>query len=310
MRVIHLRLVMGLLAIGSTVASPCKPLSATTTSATTSAATISTVITLDASTETSLVTSLGSTTEYEGATSSTVVESSTETSVSSIETFVSSAETSASSAETSDSSITVETSVASTTTDFTTETTTAEPTTTDATTTTAAETTSSAAIPTFTMFASGSNAVAGTSLETYNRDGAVAVFDPTTEDDNPSARPYSIDSQGRIINDLGWFLCGYYGATNAELNKPATVSTCHRETPLQTAFLTCELSGPFEIECSVPAMSCVSSGSASMPPTCIPTTGTWSLNSVGVRAFGHTWQIGGSDTPDTYERMAMSIREV
>ncbi|KAF5545312.1 hypothetical protein FPHYL_10766 [Fusarium phyllophilum] len=294
MRVIHLRLVMGILAIGSAVASPCKRLSATTTSAATSAATISTVITSDASTETSLVTSLATTSEDEGATSSTVVESSTETS--------------ASSAETSDSTITVETSAASTT-DLTTETTTAEPTTTDAT-TTVAETTSSAAIPTFTMFASGSNAVAGRSLETYNRGGAVAVFDPATEDDNPSARLWSIDSQGRIVNDLGWFLCGYYGTTNQELNKPATVSTCHSETPLQTAFLTCEVSGPFGIECSVPAMSCVSSGSASTRPTCIPTTGTWSLNSIGVRVFGHTWQIGGSDTPDTYERMTMSIREV
>ncbi|KAF5613025.1 hypothetical protein F25303_14310 [Fusarium sp. NRRL 25303] len=299
--IIHLRVAFGLLAIGSAVASPCKPPSATTTSAVTSA-TISTTVTSDASTEASVSTYFASTTEDEGATSSTVVESSTET-------FISSTETSASLAETSGSSITVETSAASATTDFNTETTTAEPTTTDIT-TAVAETTSSAAIPTFTMFASGSNAVAGRSLQTYNRDGAVAVFDPATEDDNPSVRSYSIDSQGRIVNDLGWFLCGYYGATNEELNRPATVVTCHSETPLQKAFLTCELSGPFGIECSVPAMSCVSSGSASMAPTCIPTTGTWSLNSVGVRPFGHTWLIGGSDTPATYERMTMSIREV
>ncbi|KAI1049477.1 hypothetical protein LB506_004661 [Fusarium annulatum] len=291
--VIHLRVAFGLLAIGSAVAGPCKPPS--TTSATTSVATISTTVTSDASTETSVFTSFVSTTEDEGATSSTVVEFSTETS--------------ASSAETSESSITAETSAASATTTDTTETTTAEPTTTGVT-TTVAGTTSSAAIPTFTMFASGSNAVAGRSLETYNRDGAVAVFDPATEDDNPSVRSYSIDSQGRIVNDLGWFLCGYYGATNEELNKPATVVTCHSETLLQTAFLTCELSGPFGIECSIPAMSCVSSGSSSMAPTCIPTTGTWSVNSVGVRAFGHTWQIGDSDTPATYERMSMSIREV
>ncbi|CCT72038.1 uncharacterized protein FFUJ_13966 [Fusarium fujikuroi IMI 58289] len=300
--VIHLQVVFGLLAIGSAIASPCKPLSASTTSATTSVATISTTVTSDASTETSVSTSFASTTEDEGATSSTVVEFSTET-------YASSTETSASSAETSESSITVETSAASATATDTTETTTAEPTTTGVT-TTVAETTSSAAIPTFTMFASGSNAVAGRSLQTYNRDGAVAVFDPATEDDNPSVRSYSIDSQGRIVNDLGWFLCGYYGATNEEPNRPATVVTCHSETPLQKAFLTCELSGPFGIECSVPALSCVSSGSSSIGPTCIPTTGTWSLNSVGVRAFGHTWLIGGSDTPATYERMTMSIREV
>ncbi|KAF5971119.1 hypothetical protein FCOIX_10026 [Fusarium coicis] len=56
------------------------------------------------------------------------------------------------------------------------------------------------------MFASGSNAGAGSSLETYDRDSTVAVFDPATEDDNPSARQYSIDSQGRIVNDLGWYL--------------------------------------------------------------------------------------------------------
>ncbi|SCV36935.1 uncharacterized protein FFB14_06332 [Fusarium fujikuroi] len=289
--VIHLRVAFGLMAIGSAVASPCKPPSATTTAAVTS----------DASTEVSVSTSFASTTDDEGATSSTVVKSSTET-------FVYFTETSAPSAETSDASITVETSAASATTDFTTVTLTAEPTTTDVA-STAAETTTSAAIPTFTMFASGSNAVAGRSLEIYNRDGTVAVFDPATEDDNPSAQPYSIDSQGRIVNDLGWFLCGYYGATNEELNRPATVVTCHSETALQTAFLTCQLSGPFGIECSVPAMSCVSSGSSSIPPTCVPTTGTWSLNSVGVRAFGHTWLIGGSDTPATYERMTMSIRE-
>ncbi|EWZ00281.1 hypothetical protein FOYG_00164 [Fusarium oxysporum NRRL 32931] len=295
--IIHLRLAFGLLAIGSAVASPCKPLSATTTSGA-----ISVAVTAATSTETSLATSIASTTEDGDATSSTVVESSTETSVSS-------AETSASSAETSDSSITVETSAASATTDYTTETTTAEPTTTDLT-TTAAETTSSAAIPTFTMFASGSNAVADRSLQSYNRGSTVAVFDPATDDDNPSTRPYSIDSQGRIVNDLGWFLCGYYGATNEELNKPATVVTCHSETPLQTAFLTCELSGSFGVECSVPAISCVSSGSADMPPTCVAATGTWSLNSVGTRAFGHTWQIGSSDTPANYERMTMSVREV
>ncbi|KAF5247208.1 hypothetical protein FANTH_6465 [Fusarium anthophilum] len=298
--VIHLRVAFVLLAISSAAASPCKP--PTTTSAAISATTISTTVTSDASAETSLVTSVASTTEDEVATSSTVVESSTEI-------FVSSTETSASSAETSDSSITIEISAATTTTEATAENTTAEPTTTDAT-TTAAETTSSAAIPTFTMLASGPNVVAGRSLQTYNRDGTVAVFDPATDDDNPSVRQYSIDSQGRIVNDLGWFLCGYYGATNDELNKPATVAVCRSETTLQTAFLTCELDGPFAIECSVPAMSCVSSGSTSMPPTCIPTTGYWRLNSVGVRPFGHTWQIGGSDTPDKYERMIMSIREV
>ncbi|KAH7226916.1 hypothetical protein BKA60DRAFT_659686 [Fusarium oxysporum] len=295
--IIHLRLAFGLLAIGSAVASPCKPLSATTTSGA-----ISVAVTAATSTETSLATSVALTTEDGEATSSTIVGSSTETSVSS-------AETSASSAETSDSSITVETSATSATTDFTTETTAAEPTTTDLT-TTAAETTSSAAIPTFTMFASGSNSVAGRSLQSYNRGSTVGVFNPATDDDNPSTRPYSIDSQGRIVNDLGWFLCGYYGATNEELNKPATVVTCHSETPLQTAFLTCELSGIFGIECSVPAVFCVSSGSTDMPPTCVAATGTWSLNSVGVRAFGHTWQIGSSDTPANYERMTMSIREV
>ncbi|KAG4253158.1 hypothetical protein FPRO03_07118 [Fusarium proliferatum] len=300
--VIHLRVAFSLLAIGSAVASPCKPPSVTTASAVTSA-TISTTVTSDASTETSVFTSFASTTEDEGATSSTVVDSSSETFVSSTETFTSSAETS------DLLSTTDETSAVSASTTYTTEVTTAEPTTTDFT-TTVAETTTSAAIPTFTMFASGSNAVSGRSLQTYNRDGAVAIFDPATEDDNPSVRSYSIDSQGRIVNDLGWFLCGYYGATNEELNKPATVVTCHSETLLQTAFLTCELSGPFGIECSVPAMSCVSSGSSSMAPTCIPTAGTWSLNSVGVRAFGHTWLIGGSDTPATYERMTMSIREV
>ncbi|KAF5684327.1 hypothetical protein FCIRC_4031 [Fusarium circinatum] len=303
--VIHLRVAFALLAISSAAASPCIAslvISAATTSGAISATITSTAVTSDASGETSLVTSVASTTEDESATSSTVVESSTKT-------IVSSAETSASSVETSDSSIIIETSAATTTTEATAETTTAEPTTTDAT-TTVAETTSSTAIPTFTMFASGSNAVAGRSLQTYNRDGTVAVFDPATDDDNPSVRQYFIDAQGRLVNDLGWFLCGYYGATNDELNKPATVAVCHSETTLQTAFLTCELDGPFAIECSVPAMSCVSSGSASMPPTCIPTTGYWRLNSVGVRPFGHTWQIGGSDTPDKYERMIMSIREV
>ncbi|KAH7254316.1 uncharacterized protein BKA55DRAFT_539148 [Fusarium redolens] len=192
---IHLRLAYGLLAIGSAVASPCKP--PTTTSAATPGA----------ATETSLVTSVASTTEDVSATSSAVVESSVETSVSS-------AETTASSTEAADSSITIETSATS-----------------------AAETTSTAPIPTFTMFASGSNAVAGRSLQSYGRDNAVVVFDPATDEDNPSVRQYSIDSQGRLVNDLGWFLCGYYSVTNEEVNKPATVVTCHSETPSQTAFL-------------------------------------------------------------------------
>ncbi|KAH6952118.1 hypothetical protein DER45DRAFT_598945 [Fusarium avenaceum] len=284
--VIHLRAVLGLLAISSAVASPCKP---------------ATAVTSATSTKTSLVTSLASTTDDASATPSTVVETTVEISVSS-------SKTSASSVEVSDSSVTIETSATSATTDFTTEHTTAEPSTTDLTTT--AETTTTAAIPTFTMFASGSNAITGKSLQSYSRDNAVVVFDPATDDDNPSVRQYSIDSQGRLVNDLGWFLCGYYRTTNDELNKPATVVTCHGETPLQAAFLTCELSGSFGISCSVPAVSCTSTGSPDTPPACVAAAGTWSLNSVGVRAFGHTWQIGNSDTPATYERMAMSIREV
>ncbi|KAF9768925.1 hypothetical protein IL306_013717 [Fusarium sp. DS 682] len=280
--VIHLRLALGLLAIGSAVASPCKPISATTTSDAISAATS------DASTKTSLVTSLASTTEDVSATSSAVVESSPET-------F-------ALSAETSDASVTIETSVISDTTEFSTEATTAEPT------TTAAET-STAGAPTFTMFASGSNSVTGRSLYSYNRDQTIVLFDPATEDDNPSIRQYSIGSQGRLVNDQGWFLCGYYGATNDELNKPATVVVCHDENLPQTAFLTCAVSG-FEIQCEVPALACVSTGSPGMPATCVATPGSWSLVSVGTRPIGYTWQIGSSDTPAKYERMTMGIREV
>ncbi|KIL88387.1 hypothetical protein FAVG1_08466 [Fusarium avenaceum] len=294
--VIHLRAVLGLLAVGSAVASPCKP---------------ATAVTSATSTETSLVTSLASTAGDASATPSTVVETTVEISVST-------SKISASSVKVSDSSVPIETSATSATTDFTTGHAIAEPSTTDLTTTaetttaqtTTAQTTTTAAIPTFTMFASGSNVVAGQSLQSYSRDNAVVVFDPATDDDNPSVRQYSIDSQGRLINDLGWFLCGYYRTTNDELNKPATVVTCHSETPLQTAFLTCELSGSFGISCSVPAISCTSTGSSDTPPACVAAAGTWSLNSVGVRAFGHTWQIGNSDTPATYERMTMSIREV
>ncbi|KAF4335782.1 hypothetical protein FBEOM_10373 [Fusarium beomiforme] len=312
---IHLRLALGLLAVGSAAASPCKPISATTTSEATSAATSA------ASTETSLATSLASAIENVSATSSVMIESSVETSVTS-------AETSPSSAETSDTSVTVElsttsasteliiettttepiTTAAATTTELSIETTTNEPTTTELT-TTAAETTSTAPMSTFTLFASGSNAVTGRSLQSYNQDGTVALFDPATDDGNPSARQYSIDSQGRLVNDQGFFLCGYYGATTEELDKPATVSVCRREIPDTTAFLTCELSG-FEVQCSVPAVTCVSTGYPNMPANCVPTTGTWSLYSVGVRSFGYTWQIGGSDTPTKYERLTVGVRAV
>ncbi|CAJ0543975.1 Ff.00g040200.m01.CDS01 [Fusarium sp. VM40] len=205
-----------------------------------------------------------STTDDASATPSTVVETTVEISVSS-------SKTSAFSVEVSDSSVPIETSATPATRDFTTDHTTAEPSTTDLTTT--------AAIPTFTMFASGSNVIAGKSLQSYSLDSAVVIFDPATDDNNPS------------------FLCGYYRTTNDELNKPATVITCHGETPLQSAFFTYELSSSFGISCSVPAISCTPSGSPDTPPACVVAAGTWSLNSVGVRAFGHTWQIGNSETP-------------
>jgi hypothetical protein len=111
------------------------------------------------------------------------------------------------------------------------------------------------------MFASDSSAIAGRSVRSYSLN-------------NSSARQYSIDSQGRFVNDLGWFLCGYYGTANDKLNRPATAVTCHNETPLQTPFLTCELSGSFEIQCSVLAISYASTGFPNIPAAFVVATGT------------------------------------
>ncbi|OBS25872.1 hypothetical protein FPOA_06406 [Fusarium poae] len=278
------RLALGLFAGGVAVASPCKPMSGATTSGS-----ISIV-----STETSSMASTASSTADVSATSA-MSESSAETSASSsIE--AASSTTIEASIEVA-SSTTIEASVTSM---FAAESTTAEPTTAEPTTT---EGTTTAPIPTFTMFATGESSVEGDGLHTYNNENSVAVFKPNPLFGTPLVRSYTIDSQGRLINDQGFFLCGYYLATNSALDAPASVSACLSGRP-KSPFLNCKLSSELDVQCSVPALSCTSNPRGS-EPICEETGGTWSTWSNGAVFVGRGLMLGPTDTPDTYERIGL-----
>ncbi|KAF5618481.1 uncharacterized protein FTJAE_12179 [Fusarium tjaetaba] len=277
-----LRLAFGLLAAGCAIASPCKPSSVATTSA--GSPTIST--------GTSSETSTASSTTDQSATTSVLSESVSGTYPSS------SVELSAS----------VTSQMSETTTELSTiESTTAEPTTIESTTTAAASTTETIPVPTFSLFATGQGPVEEEGLHTYDSDGSVAVFDPNPIFGDASVRPYIIDSQGRLVNDQGFFLCGFYIATNVNLDSPASVGTCTNSGP-KKAFLNCQLSADLAIECSVPGRSCEANMNGE--PLCQETGEPWSVWSVGAVVVGHGLFIGPSDTPDSFDRIGLRVEEV
>ncbi|KAM0380042.1 hypothetical protein ACHAPK_000630 [Fusarium culmorum] len=269
--VVLFRVALGLLAVDFVAASPCKPISTATS---------------DAPTEASLVSSIESATTIETATS---VASATSTA------------TTDSSAETSESSIVLETS--STIEDI--ITTTAAPTT---------ETTSAAPIPTFTLLATGQGPMAGRGLQTYPYDTAMAAFDAAPGGDpalNAQVSPFTIDSQGRLVTGLGLFLCGVYSPMNFLLDAPAVVTTCKDETPLRRVFLTCKLNVELKVQCSIPAVSCVSTGPAPWDiPVCKAAVGTWGMLSTAIKGPGHVLHIGNDNTTSYYDRLELSVEKV
>ncbi|RSL79542.1 hypothetical protein CEP52_017510 [Fusarium oligoseptatum] len=247
-----LRLAFGLLAVDSVVAGPCIPPGTTT------------AVTSTASTE-------ASSTTAESTTSTVTTESSVETSASST--------VSQSSAETSSSTVSVETSASSTVTEISTSSATETTATTDSITSTGdmtTSTTSTAPTPTFSILAVGGGAVEGNNLLSYNLDNAFVLFRTDIGSGN-SARPYHIDSQGRLVNDQGFYLCGYYEPDNTDLERPAVVVTCNNEYPLTRSFLTCQQTTDLKVTCSIPAITCVP-GDPNDPwsePDCQAAAGTW-----------------------------------
>ncbi|KAF4448477.1 hypothetical protein F53441_8117 [Fusarium austroafricanum] len=273
-----LQLAVGLLTAGNAVASPCKPLSSSATSAA------------------SLATSTTST-ETSSATSSAIADTLTETSA-------------ASTTEISMSSTTIETSATTATPDLSTvDSTTVVPTTSEPATTTYAsttETTSTAPMPTGSLTVTGGGPVQGQSLESSNMDGALTAFQVNYP--GYDAHSYTIDAQGRLVNDQGWFLCGRYEATNDEINRPAIVVTCSSQIPLQTPFLYCRVSGGQEVQCSIPAISCVAGSDFFSLPTCTAAAGTWDQFSLGQSGPGNVLQIGGSEGSAPYPRIVLSVQ--
>ncbi|KAL6918278.1 hypothetical protein FSST1_009773 [Fusarium sambucinum] len=269
------RVAFGLLAVDFVAASPCKPLSSVATS--------------DGPTETSLISSIESATTIETATSAASITS------------TAAAE---SSVETSEPLVAQETSATSNTIEVIT-TTTAAPTT---------ETTSAEPMPTFTVLATGSGPMTGRGLQTYPYDNAMAAFDAPpggNPDLNAKVSPFTIDSQGRLVNSLGWFLCGYYSPMNFMLDAPAVVTTCHVEIPLQRVFLTCKLTAELKVQCSIPAVKCVSTGDAPWDfPTCSAAAGTWGVFSTAIKGPGHVLHIGNDNPPDYYDRLELNIQKV
>ncbi|KAJ4201604.1 hypothetical protein NW767_006691 [Fusarium falciforme] len=258
----------------------------------------------------------GSTTSLASSASSTT-KSSAETSASST--------VSQSSVETSSSTASTETSASSTTSDGTsisstaTETsassaseTTASSSTTDFTTTTAAtttSTTSTAPAVTFSIVATGSGPVEGENLETYDRSNSVAVFGQSFDS---SARPFSIDTQGRLINDQNFYLCGFYDGSDDTPNVPAEVGTCVDESPMARVFLKCQSTADLQLTCSIPAISCVGDPNAfpGTDPTCVPADGTWGNFYVLEIGPGEVLYIGDSNAPSYYNPLGLSIQEV
>ncbi|KAF4417508.1 hypothetical protein FACUT_12171 [Fusarium acutatum] len=279
---IFLRLAFGLLTVGCAIASPCKPTSGATTSA--GSSTIST--------ETSSVTSVASSTAVESATTTSVLYEPFSETYPSSSIKVSSSVASQISVTTAESS--------------TIESTTAEPTTIESTTTAAASTTETNPEPTFSLFATGQSPVEGDGLHTYDNDGSVAVFDPNPIFGDASVRPYTIDSQGRLVNDQGFFLCGFYIATNVNLDSPASVGTCTGSGP-KKAFLNCQLSADLTIQCSVPGRSCVSNPIGE--PLCEETNESWGVWSIATVVVGHGLHIGPSDTPASFDRTGLRVEE-
>ncbi|KAH7228419.1 hypothetical protein B0J15DRAFT_411234 [Fusarium solani] len=265
-----LQLAFGLLAVDSAAASPCRPVETSVSS------TVS-----QSSVETSSTTSVISTTSIETSASSTTSDG---TSISSTTT-----ETSASSSS--------ETNTSSSTIGFTT---------TEATTT---STTSTAPTVTFSIVATGSGPVEGENLETYDRSDSVAVFGQSFDS---SARPFYIDAQGRLINDQDFYLCGFYDGSNDTPNVPAEVGTCVDEYPMARVFLKCQTTADLQLTCSIPAISCVGDPNAFpwTDPTCVPADGTWGNFYVVETGPGEVLCIGDSNAPSYYNPLGLSIQEV
>ncbi|KAJ3540211.1 hypothetical protein NM208_g5165 [Fusarium decemcellulare] len=275
------RVALGLLAVESAVAGPCRPTTSMTTSALTSSA----------STETSSATSVESTTSLASATSSASTEDSVETSESSTATSTVSVDTSTSTVSESST----ETSTSSATTDFTTTTTTET-----------TSTTSTAPEITFSIAASGSGPVAGKSLYTYTREEFPALFDYNSDAGSlPEARSYHIDSEGRLINDQGWYLCGVYDTRN---NLPAEACTCKTEAPLRRAFLKCQVTADYKLTCSIPSLTCVAPDFFFDPPICTTSTDTWThLTSRNRGTVGTALCIGDGNAPSNYSPLELSV---
>lgn len=154
----------------------------------------------------------------------------------------------------------------------------------------------------------------GRGLQTYPYDNAFATFD-APPGGNPAldakVLPFTIDSQGRLVNDAGFFLCGYYSSRSYLLDAPAVVTTCHVETPLERVFLTCKLTAELKVQCTIPAISCVSTGTGPFDiPTCQAASGTWGVLSTFSRGTGHTLHIGNENTPSYYDRLELGVQKV
>jgi hypothetical protein len=155
--------------------------------------------------------------------------------------------------------------------------------------------------------------MAGRGLQTIPQNDAYAAFDApvgSNPDWSFSVRSFTLDSRGRLVNDLGWFLCGLYSPQDDLLDAPAYVETCKEETPLERAFLTCKLGTDLKVKCSIPAVSCLPTGVLFDPPVCQSAPGTWSVLSTGMAGPGHVLVIGNDATPDYYDRLELGVKEV
>jgi hypothetical protein len=153
----------------------------------------------------------------------------------------------------------------------------------------------------------------GRSLQSYPAAGNVVVFDPPANQGSFPAvpRPFTIDKEGRIVNDMGLFLCGYY-ITYGSGNLPAEVGTCDSEFELQRAFLICKLAAGDKVTCEIPAISCVAENPNDIfaDAVCEKAAGSWSTLSIRITGPGHVLHIGPEDAPSYYERTELGIQRV
>ncbi|KAJ4319189.1 hypothetical protein N0V84_006471 [Fusarium piperis] len=123
-------------------------------------------------------------------------------------------------------------------------------------------------------------------------------------------QPYTLDAQGRLLNEQGFYLCAFYATNNQYPDAPAEVGTCKDEWPLMRAFLTFAQTEDQKVKCSVPVIHCVPDPEDDLfsLPTCEAADGTWHQLYTRIPEPGYVLHIGVSGACDYYYPLESSVQ--